>query len=655
MPIVEDKQQTKLFDDVLESDYFDQICATLDIDDGHAWPDNFGTKLLEWIEKQNSKPIKTLSLFSGLGGLDIGFHDAGFQVTTLVEIDERFAKTLDSNSGNTKYLGECDVLCMDIRDFDPADIDYEFIIGGPPCQSFSAAARRASGVSGVNDDRGTLFKEYARLLSTIQPKGFLFENVYGITGANRGEAWAAIQAEFEAVGYTLSHRILDAADYGVPQHRERMFIVGLRKDVDDFLFPYPTHGPDALAARGFYTAGDAVDRANVSKEEQSKRITGRYGGLLEQIPEGLNYSFFTEKMGHPKPVFAWRSKFSDFLYKADRNTPVRTLKAQGGQYTGPFHWDNRPFSICELKRLQTLPDAYQIEGGVQVKIHQIGNSVPPQLARILAMAVRDQIFQHTIPSPIQYMPQKKQLGFRRRKRALTSTYQSKASAAIAGLEAAEADYCLEAGCYSAKLTANFDFSVTTTKSDLKIYVTATDNAWNFHAALKGSHWRRKAFQLYIQPIDDWNLPCKEVILSTNDFSNRGYTAAWKAFEAELIASGLKADLVQLCGYYQYEPSFNVRFVSSQDTAEPRWNRLALVVEGIGIQRTLEEEELAQQWNCDLAEVLPTCMFLRDLGYEVRNATTNGEIPQGHFLIPYAFPTLTPQSVQLRKSLNSEAL
>ena len=91
-------------------------------------------------------------------------------------------------------------------------------------------------------------------------------------------------------------------------------------------------------------------------------------------------------MGHPNPVFAWRSKFSDFLYKADPNSPVRTIKASGGAYTGPFHWDNRFFSYKEYKRLQTFPDDYEISGNKQTAVKQIGNSVPPQLARMMALA-----------------------------------------------------------------------------------------------------------------------------------------------------------------------------------------------------------------------------------------------------------------------------
>lgn len=92
-------------------------------------------------------------------------------------------------------------------------------------------------------------------------------------------------------------------------------------------------------------------------------------------------------MGHPNPIFAWRSKFSDFLYKADPNVPVRTIKAQGGAYTDPVHWDNRFFAYPEYKRLQTFPDDYEISGTKQIAIKQIGNSVPPQMARMMAIAI----------------------------------------------------------------------------------------------------------------------------------------------------------------------------------------------------------------------------------------------------------------------------
>jgi DNA (cytosine-5)-methyltransferase 1 len=371
--------------------YFGRLCEALCVvPSGGGWPDAFGSALGAWVARRGGLKIKTLSLFTGAGGLDIGFHDAGFEITDLVEIDERFASTLKANTGDSGRFGECRVHPIDIRKFHPPPgARYEFIIGGPPCQTFSAAGRRASGVRATKEKRGQLFLEYVRLLKEIQPHGFLFENVYGLTGAQKGKPWKKIKEAFESAGYTVFHRILDSADYGVPQHRERLFVVGLRRG--QFLFPRPSHGPDSEGQRPLFAAREALARAS-RRGPLPGRIGGRYKGLLEQIPPGLNYSFFTKRMGHPRPIFAWRSKFSDFLYKADPETPTRTIKAQGGLYTGPFHWDSRPFSLGELKRLQTFPDRYEISGGKMAAVHQIGNSVPPQIARILALAVREQVF-----------------------------------------------------------------------------------------------------------------------------------------------------------------------------------------------------------------------------------------------------------------------
>src|SRR5690606_25256292 len=142
---------------------------------------------------------------------------------------------------------------------------------------FSAAGRRAAGVPGINAPRGALLQEDVRVLEHLQPTAFLFENVYGITGAQGGTAWEAIQAAFREVGYRTYHRILDAADYGVPQHRERLFIVGTRDA--DFRFPRPTHGPDSLDGFPFYAAGEAVEGADTS--DVTPGIGGHHGHLLE--------------------------------------------------------------------------------------------------------------------------------------------------------------------------------------------------------------------------------------------------------------------------------------------------------------------------------------------------------------------------------------
>lgn len=340
-----------------------------------------------------SERIQALSLFSGAGGLDIGFHQAGYHIQACVEIDPRYAATLASNVGPDRYFGEgTEVISEDVTKIDVdrfRDVGIELVIGGPPCQTFSAAGRRAGGVIGTGDARGQLFKRFCEIVEVVRPKVFVFENVYGLPGANGGEPWRAILAAFSKLGYHLSYEILDAADYGVPQHRERLILVGgLDKS---FVFPLPTHGPDSGGRLPLRSVRDAITDLQDPNEKPSKGPGGLYGHLLPAVPPGLNYSYFTAEMGHPKPVFAWRSKFHDLLYKVNPDYPCRTLKAQPGKFTGPFHWHNRHFTIPELKRLQTFPDDYHIEGSPNVVLEQIGNSVPPRMARVIAEAISDQL------------------------------------------------------------------------------------------------------------------------------------------------------------------------------------------------------------------------------------------------------------------------
>lgn len=337
--------------------------------------------------------MRTLSLFSGAGGLDIGFHKAGFDIVGCVEIEKQYCETLLANKNNGTYFNpEARIYCNDIRNFDPTeflDQGIECVIGGPPCQPFSAAGRRSGGVPGMQDERGKLFESYCHVLEILRPRVFLFENVYGLKGANDGTAWNEINKSFSDLGYTIKAEILDAADYGVAQHRERLILVGTLDT--EFVFPEPTNGPDSSNGQPLVSIWDVICDIQDDTGMVSEKIGGMYGHLLPLVPEGLNYSFFTKEMGYPEPYFAWRSKFHDFLYKADRNRPCRTLKAQPGKFTGPFHWNNRHFTVEELKRIQSFPDDYIITGTRTQVIAQIGNSVPPRLAEVLAVSVREQI------------------------------------------------------------------------------------------------------------------------------------------------------------------------------------------------------------------------------------------------------------------------
>lgn len=630
--------------------------------EGPGWPDQFGRALNLWARGNVRGRVRTLSLFAGCGGLDIAFHDAGFDVIEMVEIDSRFVKTLKANTGPEGRLGNARPLCIDIREYEPkVEGPIDFIIGGPPCQTFSAAGRRAAGVDGTTEARGMLFWEYVRLLKALSPKGFLFENVYGITGSRGGKDWSIIVNAFEEAGYTVHHRILDAADYGVPQHRERLFIVGLRSG--EFLFPRPTHGPDSPGSHPHFCAMEALGGLVPHEDLEELRIGGRYGHLLDDIPPGLNYSFYTEHLGHPRPLFAWRSKFSDFLYKADPERPVRTIKAQGGQYTGPFHWDSRRFTVDETKRLQTIPDDYQITGGRQSKIHQIGNSVPPQIGRMLAIAVLGQVFGVSFPFDLHTLNPGERLGFRSRKRKLNALYRKKAREALSSTERESLQpKPVSKREYFAELSEEFGFkqeSESHPDGDIRISFEPNESEWaiSVQAADAETH-NNGHISITIEPNAEtgWVLDVEKVSLFSDSVSLTAFTALWKAFEAELVRGDIKADLVQLNSYYQYPP----RLVLSMDFQHPagnspsdEWRVVGAVITGRGVRSILSVDELANEWGIAADQVLNSATFLKNLGYEVRNSNTNKQIPKDHFLIPYAFPTLNPQSVQLRKRLKKE--
>lgn len=355
---------------------------------------------------------KALSLFTGAGGLDIGFHQTGFNIVACIEIERVFCQTLELNRG--RYLPEdCQIICEDIRHIDPANLHIgpiDVIIGGPPCQSFSAAGRRAGGVTGVLDLRGSLFEQYCHFVNYFRPKAFIFENVRGILQGNKGRDWQEILNRFTTLGYSLSYKVLDAADYGVPQHRERLILVGV--DGDTFLFPRPTRGTDSPNNIPYMTAREAIADLQV-ENEHSQEYGGKYGELLQEVPPGMNYHYFTKEMGYPEPIFAWRSRFSDFLYKADPDKPIKTLVARLGKYSGPFHWKSRKFTLAEFKRLQSFPDDYEFAGTLNTQLRQLGNSVAPAFATALAAALHAQLFEPD--SSVELLAQGYHLSFDSRK------------------------------------------------------------------------------------------------------------------------------------------------------------------------------------------------------------------------------------------------
>lgn len=198
------------------------------------------------VTKNISAPT-AISLFSGAGGMDIGFSDAGFNVLAAVELDVSCCDTLRSNTVGTKVINQ-DISTLSgdalLKEVGISFGELDMLFGGPPCQSFSLAGNRR----GLDDPRGQLVGHFARLVHEIGPRSFVMENVKGMTNWSKGQALQEVLEQLEkpiVIGgkqkkYRCVHHVLNSADFGVPQFRERLFIVGNRMDVD-FYFPTPTH------------------------------------------------------------------------------------------------------------------------------------------------------------------------------------------------------------------------------------------------------------------------------------------------------------------------------------------------------------------------------------------------------------------------------
>lgn len=619
------------------------------------------------------KPPRVISLFSGAGGLDIGFHDAGFKILKAVELEKCYSDIMKLNTGKDSYFGEdVEVLNMDVDDFSTENLDdIDWIIGGPPCQTFSAAGRRANGVKGLHDPRGILFERYVEIVKELKPRGFLYENVYGLVGAEGGEPWRLIRKGFEEVGYKLYHRILDAADYGAPQHRERVIIVGVRDG--EFKFPRPTHGPDSVGKKPYFSAEMAL-RGLPNQDWDGSEFGGKWGHLLPDIPGGLNYSFYTAKLGHPNPVFAWRSKFSDFLYKADPKRPVRTIKAQGGKYTGPLHWANRHFHHEELKLLQSFPKSFKLGESDTTNRAVVGNSVPPALARALAEAVITQVFGFENKSGQNWLEESDELTFRTEKRKRTKYYQEKAKNAhingnfvhnfIPDMKSS-VSMDLENGvngkfhadgvwCGELNIIRNTLYIHLFNKEDVSSEVTIPniDEASAFYI-------RRQA-HVVISPRDNWDIPADkvEVIVYKNIQNYRNtansdlsLTAGYNVIREVIKRRYGIDDLIQLNGYYQQgEGRIQIENYSLQPQDNSIWKYASILSQSnlVGVITGLSS--WCNLFNVNEDEAFHLFQKLKSYGFDIRDNSTNQNISPGDVLVTYRFPTLTTSKVQWQKKL-----
>ena len=353
---------------------------------------------------RNGARRSVLSLYSGAGGLDLGLEAAGFDVVLCVEIDEDCRATLRKNRP-TWTLSDP----PDIHDLDPKDAlrkvalrprDLVLLAGGPPCQPFSKSGYWVRGdARRLEDPRAATLGRFLDFVDAALPAVVLLENVKGLVFNGKDEGLQLLKRGLRSINrrhgtsYKISIVQLNCADFGVPQLRERVFIVAERSG-KQFSPPDPTHQPldqaSTSEADRYRTAWDALGDLDYDEWPTHLDLRGKWARLLPSIPEGKNYLWHTPRSGG-EPLFGWRRRFWSFLLKLAKNRPSWTIQADPGPATGPFHWRNRRLSIRELCRLQTFPDDYEVVGDFRSRHRQIGNAVPPAIGEMLGQEIRLQL------------------------------------------------------------------------------------------------------------------------------------------------------------------------------------------------------------------------------------------------------------------------
>ncbi|MDR0199893.1 MAG: DNA cytosine methyltransferase [Streptococcaceae bacterium] len=323
-----------------------------------------------------NKSKKIIDLFSGAGGLSLGFEQAGFQNLFSVEFNHEAAETYRKNFPHHKLIEG------DIRDISNQEIqklkgnsEVDVIIGGPPCQGFSMAGN--IGRKFIDDERNKLFKEFVRFVDVIQPKMFVMENVARLNTHNKGQTIQEIVSEFEKLGYEVEKEVLQAAEHGVPQKRQRIFIVGRKNG--EFKFPDIEEKVE--------TVEEAIGNLPVLESGESSSIPNHFAmNHSEQMLEKMSYVHDGgDRNDIPEPLRPKSGDIRKYIrYASDKPSVTVT-----GDMRKVFHYaQNRALTPRELARLQTFPDDFIFEGNSISIQQQIGNAVPPKLAKSVAEEVR---------------------------------------------------------------------------------------------------------------------------------------------------------------------------------------------------------------------------------------------------------------------------
>ncbi|HOE07309.1 MAG TPA: DNA cytosine methyltransferase [Treponemataceae bacterium] len=330
--------------------------------------------------------MKIISLFSGAGGLDLGFKKAGFHIAMANEYDKNIWATYEKNHNTPLIKG-------DIRNIKESDFPDEIdgIIGGPPCQSWS----EAGSLKGIDDDRGKLFFEYIRILQNKKPKFFLAENVSGMLANRHSKAVENIVSMFKSSGYDVSLTLVNAADYGVPQDRKRVFYIGFRSDLGiNFEFPKATTSENDKKITLKEAIGDLANSAVPAqprnkynknlKVSNHEYFTGAYSTIFmsrNRVRAWDEQAFTVQASGrqcqlHPQAPKMLKIEKDKCIFVPGNDKLYRRL------------------TIRECARVQMFPDDFEfIYTDLDDGYKMVGNAVPVELARIVALSIKQQLYE----------------------------------------------------------------------------------------------------------------------------------------------------------------------------------------------------------------------------------------------------------------------
>lgn len=341
-----------------------------------------------------------IDLFAGVGGLSYGFSKIeNFKILAANEIEKDIAVAYTLNHPDVNML-DCDIVDLDEKKLKDAlnGQKIDIVVGGPPCQSYSTVGKRQM------DNRANLFLQYKRVLQILQPKAFVFENVVGILSMDRGRLFPRVQSEFESIGYSLKYKVLDAVNFGVPQHRERVILVGF-KGKNPFEYPEPTHGEGKIP---YVTLKDALSDLPSLKSGQSsskyandpdnfflnfvrnnsvnltEHTAPKNGEHLIKIMEALQDGQSKEDLPEDiRPKSGYANTYAKLWWDRPSTTITRNFACPSSSRC--IHpRDSRAMTIREGARLQSFPDDYKFYGSDGMKRLEIGNAVPPLLSQAIA-------------------------------------------------------------------------------------------------------------------------------------------------------------------------------------------------------------------------------------------------------------------------------